>query len=196
MMILVMAVLAVFTFYAFIFVKNQIAREVLGFTGVLLLLGAVGLTTLNFNAHWGMKKVTTTQTKNIYSAAPDQLPVKLLITQEIGTKADDYVMVYRDNANDKQAKAHFVPNKSDMNQLIHTIARYEFKAVNQATVTTETTRWRFDSDLSRWLFGFTGIDGSLVKKEHLVTLPKQGWQAMTAKEAQAMQAQMAAKMAH
>jgi len=193
MMILIVAVLAIFTFYSFIFVKHSILRDVLGFLGILLLLGAVVLTTINFHSHWGMKQVTTSTTKEIYSAAPATSPIKMVITQELGNKANNYVLVYRDKPTDKAAKAHFVPDKSDMNKLIHSTANYQVKNVDKATVTTKVTRWRWNSELAKLLFGFADADGTLVKQVGVVTVPKQGWVAMTAQEAKAA-AKKAAEM--
>ncbi|AEJ23231.1 membrane protein [Weissella koreensis KACC 15510] len=192
MMIFILIILAIFVFYAFVVLKKPMARLVFGLIGIILLIGAVALTTLNFHQHWGMKKVTTTTTKKIYSAGPAESPVKLVITKQIGTKADDYVFIYRDHENDKEASAHFVPNQKKINSFIHSTAKYQVKDTDQATVTIKETRWRWDSDLAKLLFNFAGMDGILQKKEAIVTVPKNGWKAMTPEEAQATAKKLAA----
>lgn len=192
MMIFILIILAIFVFYAFIVLKKPATRWIFGFIGLVLLIGAVGLTTLNFHQHWGMKKVTTTTTKNIYSAGPAESPVKLVLTKQIGTKADNYVLIYRDHEDDKEASVHFVPNKKQMNTFLHSTAKYQVRDTDQAKVTIKETRWRWDSDLAKLLFDFAGMDGSLQKKEAIVTIPKNGWKAMTPQEAQAMAKKLAA----
>ncbi|QIL50380.1 DUF4811 domain-containing protein [Weissella coleopterorum] len=191
MMIFILIILAIFVFYAFVVLKKPMARWIFGFIGIILLMGAVGLTTLNFHQHWGMKQVTTTETKQIYSAGPATSPVKLVLTKQIGTKANNYVMMYRDHEDDKEATAHFVPNKKKMNTFIHSTAKYQVKDTQNATVTLKETRWRWNSDLAKLLFDFAGMDGSLQKKEAIVTVPKNGWQVMTPEEAQAAAKKMA-----
>lgn len=193
MMILIYVLISAVIFYSVAMIKKPVLRISMTTIGLLLLVGAVGLTTLNFNQHWGMKEVTTTQTRAIYSAAPAQSPVKMVIKKELGTKADNYVLVYRDHADDQEAKAHFIPDKDDMNKLVHSSATYRVADVDEATVTTKVTRWRFDSDLAKYLFSFAGMDGSLARQSSVVTVPKEGWTVMTPDEAKAA-AKKAAQM--
>ncbi|MBC6498264.1 DUF4811 domain-containing protein [Weissella confusa] len=66
------------------------------------------------------------------------LPIGVLVTKELGTKADNYVLVYADKK-DAKATPHFVPDTKHMVQAVKKSATYREANVSQATVTTTTT---------------------------------------------------------
>ena len=110
MIIIVLAVFAVLTYISWFYIKSAPTRLIMGLISFALLGATVLLLTANIKSHYGMKNVTTTTEKTIYSAGGSKSPAGMLITQELGTKSGNYVMIYADSE-DGKAKPHFVPNK-------------------------------------------------------------------------------------
>ncbi len=191
MIIFVIALLTVLTFWAFMYLKHPV-NTILGIFFMLLLLGATWLTTLNFHDHWGMEKVTKTETNPIYTAGETSSPAGMLLTQQIGKKSGNYVLVFRDTKDAKKATAHYAPDTKHIVNAVKKAATYRYADVNKATVTTKTTRWVWSNDFAKSLFGFTGMAGDLVKQSNQVTIPKDTWVAMTPAQAKAMAASQAA----
>jgi hypothetical protein len=191
MIIILLALFAVLTFISWIMISNRATRFVAGTISGLLLFGTVLLMVANFNNHFGMKKVTTTTTKQVYSAAGSASPAGTLIAAEVGTKSNNYVLVYADKENGS-AEQHFVPNQKDIVEAVKKTATYKTADVDKATVTTKTTRWEWSNDLYKSLFGFGGEGGSLYKQTSVVTVPEDTWVVMTAGQAASLKEKMAA----
>jgi hypothetical protein len=193
MIVFVIALLAGLTFWAFMYLKNPL-RDILGFFFTILLLGSVVLTTLNFSSHWGMKQASKTKTETIYTAGQTDSLAGMILAQRIGTKSKDYVFIYRDTKDAKKATTHFVPNTKKAANAVKKSANYKLVDADKATVTTKTTRWVWQSDLAKLLFGFSGINNTLVSEKTTVNVPKDTWVVLSpadAKKLAAKQTQMA-----
>lgn len=191
MIIIVIAILAILTYVSWINIEKLSTRIVAGLISFVLLAAAVLLLTVNMNSHYGMKKVTTSTEKTIYSAGGSKSPAGMLITQRLGTKADNYVMIYADRE-DSKAKAHFVPNKKKITEAIHKRATYRTADVKKATVKTVTTRWEWKNDFFKWLLEFGGEGHSLAKQTTTVTVPKKTWVVLSAQQAKQVTAKQKA----
>lgn len=115
MIIPILAVVAILTYLAWIRIEPLAWRIPLGVISGTVFVALVMLLLVNFDRHYGMKKVTRAETQQIYSAVGDKLPIGILVTKELGTKADNYVLVYANEAEDK-ATPHFVPDTKHMVQ--------------------------------------------------------------------------------
>lgn len=182
MIIPILAVVAILTYLAWIRIEPLAWRVPLGLISGTVFVALVMLLLVNFDRHYGMEKVTKTETHQIYSAVGDKLPIGVLVTKELGTKADNYVLVYADKK-DAKATPHFVPDTKHMVQAVKKSATYREANVAQATVTTTTTRWEWRNKVFEFLLGFGGEGGTVAKQSSVVTMPKSSWLAVTDKQA-------------
>lgn len=174
MILWIITLLIILTVVSLLLINNRVLRYILGAISIVLLLDSVLLLSANMHSHYGMKKVTTEQQTQIYSAAPANVPVGMLITKKIAN--NHYVMIYKDAKNDKQPVAHFVPNKKEMLDSLKKTATYKKANVSTAQVISKTTKWQYKSDLMEWLFKFKD-DNNLVKVERVVQVPL-NWQVI------------------
>ena len=68
LIILLLVVFMIGTFFGFMFIENTIAHWLVGGISFLLLAGSVAMLTMHIRDNWGMKEVTTSTTHQIYSA--------------------------------------------------------------------------------------------------------------------------------
>ncbi|QEA57567.1 DUF4811 domain-containing protein [Weissella hellenica] len=191
MIIIVLIILSILTYVSWMNIDNRTTRLVAGLISCGLLVVTILFLTANMNSHYGMKQVTTSSEKTIYSAGGSKSPAGMLITQQLGTKADNYVMVYADRE-DKKAKPHFVPDKKNMTEAVLKRASYKTADVDKATVKTVTTRWEWRNDFFKLMLGFGGEGHSLVKQTATVTVPEKTWVVLSAKQAKQLTAKQQA----
>lgn len=182
MIIPILAVVAILTYLAWIRIEPLAWRIPLGVISETVFVALVMLLLVNFDRHYGMKKVTRAETQQIYSAVGDKLPIGILVTKELGTKADNYVLVYANEAEDK-ATPHFVPDTKHMVQAVKKSATYREADVPKATVKTTTTRLEWRNEVFKFLLGFGGEGGTIAKQSSVVTIPKSSWLAVTESQA-------------
>lgn len=155
-------------------IDNRLLRYSLGGLFMLVFMGFVIALSANMYNHYGMSKETTVQRKQIYSAAPANVPMGMLITKKI--ENNHYVMMFKDSADDQKATAHFVPDKKNVLDSLKKSANYQKINSQTAQVVTKTTKWQYNSDLMSWLFKFKDED-RLVKVTHTVEIPN-NWQVV------------------
>lgn len=182
MIIPILAVVAILTYLAWIRIEPLAWRIPLGLISGTVFVALVMLLLVNFDRHYGMEKVTKTETQQIYSAVGDKLPIGVLVTKELGTKADNYVLIYANKA-DGKATPHFVPDTKHMVQAVKKSATYREAEVAKATVKTTTTRWEWQNNIFKFLLGFGGEGGTIAKQSSVVTIPKSSWLVVTESQA-------------
>lgn len=190
MIMILMAILAVLTFVAWLVVPVRKTRLIVGTISALGLILTVGAMTLNFTHHLGMKEVETVETKAIYSAGDPWLPNGIMIAEPLGTAKNHYVMVYRDTKADTTPKAHFKPNQDDLTEATKSHATFKQSAAyKRAEVEVKTTRLEWKNDVVKWLFGTSGQDHTVVSEVATVHVPND-WMVLTQAEAKKMMSQM------
>lgn len=160
MMIVLVFASAIAVFLASMF-SHRWRSVWLTLAGIVFVL-SVGIVTLNYSHHFGMKKVTTTSSKVIYSATSKQaLPV--ILYQPVGTSGKDDVYLYNQQPNQKQP-SHTQASEQTQNQL---------RRVNgdQVRLVTKETHWQYANGWSRLLFAGSGMDNKLVKRVNTFYYP-------------------------
>lgn len=191
MVIILLVIFTLLTFITWINIDKAALRITTGTISLLLLLATAILMAFNFNNHYGMEKVTKTTTHEIYSAGGSKMPAGMLMAQALGSKSDNYVLVYADKE-DGKAKPHFTPDQKHIIEAVKKSATYKVADVDKATVTTKTTRWEWRNDFFKLLFAVGGEGHSLAKQTSVVTVPKDTWVVMTPAQAKQVQKQQAA----
>lgn len=202
LIILLVIVFMIGTFFGFMFIQNRLVRWLVGGTSFLLLAASVAMLTVHINDNWGMKEVTTATSRRIYTAGDKAAPYGLLIKSEIGKDTHNYVFVYRQNKTADKAEAHFKPDEKHISEAIKKTATYELVDDNKAMLTTQTTRRVWTSNFYKVLFGIGGEENELVKQHATISVPKNTWLVLTqnqvkklSQEAPEMKKQMAEQMA-
>lgn len=183
MIFILISLATILTFVSWMYPKKASLRYTLGFASLLFLAGSVYLLTDHFVHHTGMKTETVVEKKEIYSAGDTKLPFGVLVYKTIGDKSEHQVLVYRDKTSDKDATAHFIPNKKKINQAIKKSAHYKTSDGDKAYVSTTTKRYTWKSDFDKLMFGFGGEDGELISQKSVVSVPKDTWLTLTPEEA-------------
>ncbi|WPQ68101.1 DUF4811 domain-containing protein [Weissella paramesenteroides] len=174
MILWIIVILMVLTIVSLLLIKNKRLRYGLGGLFAILLIASVAALSANMSNHFGMEKVTQTKTKAIYSAAPANVPVGMLMAKKI--EQHHYVLVYKDAATDKKATAHFAPDKDDMLNSLKKTASFKKVDIKQAQLTTRTTKWQYSSDFTKWLFKMKE-DNHLVHVKYTAKVPL-NWQVI------------------
>jgi hypothetical protein len=187
MIILIVALFTVLTFVGFMFIEKKALRYAVGGVSLfLLVLSVLGLT-YHLTDYWGMKEVTKTTEKEIYTAGDTSAAYGMVIDQEVGTKSGNYVFIYRDKKDDAKPETHFVPDEKHITDAVKKTAVYKMTSDKTAKVVTETTTRAFSSSLMKTLFGVGGEEGELVKEKTTVYVPEKTWLLLSADQAKELQ---------
>ncbi|MCL2113573.1 DUF4811 domain-containing protein [Lactococcus protaetiae] len=192
---------AVLTFYGFMFLKKRTVRWTVGGISILLLAASVGLLTLHIKDNFGMKEVTNVTSHQIYTAGDKNAPYGMMIKAEIGKNTNNYVLIFRNEANQTKPDTNFKPDEKHIVEAVKKTATYKLADIDTAKVTTTTTRRKFSSNFMKMMFSLGGEQNELVKQHSVVSVPRDTWLVLTqeqveklTKEAPAMQKQMEAEL--
>ena len=165
MIVYMMIALTILMFVSWFFINNASARWFFGTltTGLLLVLSI--MFSANLGIHWGMEKRTVISTsQNIYTAGEVKSPVSTMIVRQIGTKSNNYVMIYRPEKSTQKATPHFVPDRKNIVSSDKKKATYKVDNVQNAQVVTKKTEWVFKSSAYKWLLSFDHNNHQLIKQ--------------------------------
>ncbi|HFZ4960326.1 TPA: DUF4811 domain-containing protein [Streptococcus agalactiae] len=184
MIILIIALATILTFVTWMLIRPKALRYILGLLSLALLFASVWMLTDHFVNHTGMTIETKTKTREIYSAGDSNAPFGLMIYKEIGTHSSNNVLVYRTDLNQKEAKAHFVPNTKEVTSAVKKSASYQLADVKKATVTKKTKRYVWKDSLSKLLYGFAGENGELISQKSVAKIPRKTWLVLTKEQSE------------
>ena len=184
-LLIILATLA--TFASWMLISKPAIRVSLGIISLLALGGTIYLLTDHFVHHTGMKIVTTTTQKDLYSTGNTSAPYGFIVYKEIGTDSDNKVLVYRDAKDSADATAHFISNTKKISEAVKKTSGYELADVKKAYVETTTKRYEWKSDWAKWLYGIGGEEGELVSQKTTAYLPQKTWMALTEDQANQLQ---------
>ena len=199
MIIVIIALATLATFSSWMLLSSKALRYGLGILSLIVLGGSVYLLTDHFVNHTGMTIETKTMTQKVYTAGDSKLPFGVLVYQELGSKSDSKVLVYRTKQAEKDAKPHFVPDTKHATEAVKKAATYQLADVKEAQVKTTTKRYVWKSKTAKLLYGFGGESGELVSQKSVIQVPKDTWLVLSKEQseklpdiAKKMQAQLAA----
>lgn len=162
MIIILMFLSAICVFLSVMFTKTSAMRVFLTAISGIVFVGSTIVMTGNYNLHWGMHQVTTTKTQQIYSASNSSMPLALY--QPVGKSGKDDVYIYNTKVRQKK------PNHTQANEYTHN--HMQRTSGNEAQLVTKETRWRYNNDFDRFLFAWTDMDGTLVKRTNTFKYPQ------------------------
>ncbi|TYC46360.1 DUF4811 domain-containing protein [Leuconostoc litchii] len=184
MIILIMAIFAILAFLANMMLENRIIRittTAVMFVG--LIISVIGIIA-NMHDHYGMKQVTTTEKKQIYTAGGANQGFGILLYQGIGSNGEENVYIYKHSA--KTTKNYVAkPN-------LKTTSSRQSISGNKAYKITKTTRWVYKNNTYKLLFGIAD-NNKTVKHRHTTYQVPETWVALTTTQAKSLSAKMAPK---
>lgn len=157
--LLIFACLAAFASAMFLQKASQRIPAVI-FSSIIM-IGATTMMVLNYHSHLGMKQVTTTTTQTVEPVSA-KLPIALY--QPLGTAGNEEVLMYRSSAN---GKVKHTPADENIS------SKMKFANVSSLTMKTRKTTWQFKNGFYHLLFLWSGMDGTLVKKQTTITYPRE-----------------------
>lgn len=183
MLIVLIIGLTGLTFMAWFLIRSPKLRKITGTVTLLLLASCIGGLSANLAVHWGMSPRTTVQTTHrIYSAGPSTIPNNLIIVRRLGTRAQNYVLIYRTTATQSQPRPHFVPDRKQLATATKKRATFRRQAVHRPSVTTTRREWVFKSAFYARFLTFDHNDHQLISERTTVTVPL-SWRVLTNQEA-------------
>ncbi|MGL4247940.1 MAG: DUF4811 domain-containing protein [Lactococcus garvieae] len=195
MIIILIALFTLLTFYGFIHIDKLFWRGLVGGLSLVLLTASVMALTIHIKDNWGMEKVTSTETKKIYTAGDTNAAFGMLLKAEIGQDTNNYALVYRTHKEDKEPEVHFQPDQKHMVETLKKTADYKLTSESEAKVVTTTVKWKFKDNFMKFLFGIGGEEGKLVSQHARAYVPKDTWLVLTQDEAKKLQQEVPAMQA-
>ncbi|GBG96631.1 DUF4811 domain-containing protein [Lactococcus termiticola] len=178
MIILLIVIFTALMVFGFFFVKGPAQYIIGGLATILAFLSILGLI-FHDNNHWGMKKVTSTETMNI--------PVQMVTAIKVGDNTGNYVFTYK-TADDGKVGQHFAPDTKNIVEATKKTSKYEETSDKTAEVVTTTVRWEWANNLAKTMFGVGGEAGELYKQTNVVRVPKGTILVVNQEEAKKLQA--------
>ncbi len=159
-------------YLSFVMMKGSILRWLLvAVTGVIT-LGSIFLMVDNDRDHFGMKKVTSQETLQIYSASPSN-KLSLLLYQNIGTSGKHSVYIYKTNPKSKATTTtvdYNVKNSVTQNS-----------SISDPTVKQTRIEWQYKSGFYKMLFNDEN-NHALIRQTYDFQIPN-SWYTLTTDQA-------------
>ena len=183
MILAILVIGSLAAFISYVYIKPVVWRTVGTLISLVLLVGSLTFLTMNSHSHYGMHKVTTTKTTQIYPASSKN-GLNIMLYQPIGTNGQETVQIYKETLDQKK------PSHTQANE--YTVANNQIKRTNKpsATLQVKETRWRFKSNGFKFWFGISGMQNKLVKRTNTFNLPKD-WLHLSTTQVKALQKKMA-----
>lgn len=187
MIIFVAVILAIALFISMVSISKPLLRNLTSLIIAILFALSLSLIVLNDRDHFGMKKITTTQTTDLISVSPSK-QLKMLLYQNVGTSGKNRVYIYKTQATQKK------PTTTNPDPT-HTTNK--IKVTTQSPrIVTKTTRWVYKNDAYKLWFGIAGNNHKLIQHKNTFEI-NNDWLTLSsvqAKKLQSLAKQNTAKM--
>lgn len=181
MIIFVAVILAIALFISMVSISKPLLRNLTSLIIAILFALSLSLIVLNDRDHFGMKKITTTQTADLILVSPSK-QLKMLLYQNVGTSGKNRVYIYKTQATQKK------PTTTNPDPT-HTTNKIKVTAQSPRIV-TKTTRWVYKNDAYKLWFGIAGNNHKLIQHKNTFEI-NNDW--LTLSSVQAKKLQMQAK---
>lgn len=187
MIIFVAVILAIALFISMVSISKPLLRNLTSLIIAILFALSLSLIVLNGRDHFGMKKITTTQTADLISVSPFK-QLKMLLYQNVGTSGKNRVYIYKTQATQKK------PTTTNPDPT-HTTNKVKV-TTQSPRIVTKTTRWVYKNDAYRLWFGIAGNNHKLIQHKNTFEI-NNDWLTLSsvqAKKLQSLAKQNTAKM--
>lgn len=169
-MILILIVLSVLGFALLnVFAKKSWQTAVSLVLGVVFVGSLVALMA-NLTYHFGMEKEVTSKTTALVSSG-DSDAFDLLLYQPLGDGTEKVYLYKTDSAQEE-------PKQTGTDKVTNVVET----GADSAQLTTDTTRWVYQNDVYRFLFGIADNDGEYVERTNTFAVPD-AWEVLSVDQA-------------
>ncbi len=177
MIIFVAVILAIALFISMVSISKPLLRNLTSLIIAILFALSLSLIVLNDRDHFGMKKITTTQTADLISVSPSK-QLKMLLYQNVGTSGKNRVYIYKTQATQKK------PTTTNPDPT-HTTNK--IKVTTQSPrIVTKTTRWVYKNDAYKLWFGIAGNNHKLIQHKNTFEI-NNDWLTLSSVQAKKLQ---------
>lgn len=177
MIIVVVLGLAILLFISMVSISKPLWRLLTSLVIAVLLAVSILFIVLNDNNHFGMKKVTTTETTDLISVSPSKR-LKMLLYQDVGTSGKDRVYIYKQHNTQKKATTTN-PDPSNTTNKVKVTSK-------TPRVVTKTVRWEYKSNGYKFWFAIAGNGHKLIKHHNTFEINKD-WLTLSTAQAKKLQ---------
>jgi hypothetical protein len=182
MILAALSISVVLGFVFFVYIENKTWSNLLT---AIAIIGAV-LSTFyivkNDHDHYGMKQVTQTTSRRIYSVGQSK-QMQMILYQPVGSANKKQVYIYQKSADTKK-KSHTRAKDDTSNKVVRTSG--------QSRLVTKTTRWQYKDNTAKLWFGIADEGHHLIKQKNTFYI-NQNWLVLSTTQAKALQKKMADK---
>ncbi|MDF7627093.1 DUF4811 domain-containing protein [Lactobacillaceae bacterium L1_55_11] len=183
MIIVILVIFTILAFLALMMIKPMVWRVLGTVIGLLGMVASVALITANMHDHYGMKTVTTTTTRQIYSATNSQ-GYGVLLYQNLGTDGQEKIYIYRDQTTSNKPKA-VTP---DLNMISSQKTIDGDKAYRKDTKTS----YVYKNSFYKFLFGIADNNHETKSQRVVYEIPDT-WIVLSTQQAKTLQAKLTPK---
>lgn len=177
MIIFVAVILAIALFISMVSISKPLLRNLTSLIIAILFALSLSLIVLNDRDHFGMKKITTTQTADLISVSPSK-QLKMLLYQNVGTSGKNRVYIYKTQATQKK------PTTTNPDPT-HTTNKVKV-TTQSPRIVTKTTRWVYKNDAYKLWFGIAGNNHKLIQHKNTFEI-NNDWLTLSSVQAKKLQ---------
>lgn len=177
MIIFVAVILAIALFISMVSISKPLLRNLTSLIIAILFALSLSLIVLNDRDHFGMKKITTTQTADLISVSPSK-QLKMLLYQNVGTSGKNRVYIYKTQATQKK------PTTTNPDPT-HTTNKVKV-TTQSPRIVTKTTRWIYKNDAYKLWFGIAGNNHKLIQHKNTFEI-NNDWLTLSSVQAKKLQ---------
>ncbi|GEL15375.1 DUF4811 domain-containing protein [Pediococcus cellicola] len=177
MIIFVAVILAIALFISMVSISKPLLRNLTSLIIAILFALSLSLIVLNDRDHFGMKKITTTQTADLISVSPSK-QLKMLLYQNVGTSSKNRVYIYKTQATQKK------PTTTNPDPT-HTTNKVKV-TTQSPRIVTKTTRWVYKNDAYKLWFGIAGNNHKLIQHKNTFEI-NNDWLTLSSVQAKKLQ---------
>lgn len=177
MIIFVAVILAIALFISMVSISKPLLRNLTSLIIAILFALSLSLIVLNDRDHFGMKKITTTQTADLISVSPSK-QLKMLFYQNVGTSGKNRVYIYKTQATQKK------PTTTNPDPT-HTTNKVKV-TTQSPRIVTKTTRWVYKNDAYKLWFGIAGNNHKLIQHKNTFEI-NNDWLTLSSVQAKKLQ---------
>jgi hypothetical protein len=176
MIIFLLIIAALATFMSMTLINKAAVRIPLALISAVVVIASSVLMVMNDREHFGMHKVTETQTETIHSVSPSK-QMNMLLYKSIGTADKDRVYIF--NKETAQKKPSHTETSKTTNRV---------KSTNDkdARLVKKTTRWVYKNDTYKFWFGIADNNREVSKRVNTFYTPK-NWVTLSTDQAAKLQ---------
>lgn len=176
MVITILIIATIGLFFSVVLAKSSVIRSWFITLFLVLFIGMIALLVANDTYHYGLKKVTQTDTETLVTSAPTAKKgtPDVLLYKALGDGTEK-IYLYRTNLSQK---------KPQPTPLEHATVHVDATETSSATLVKQITRWQYTNAWMHTLFAMSGENGDIAHRTYTFQIPTTWLQLSTTQASQ------------